>query len=470
MARTYAMPGIPAIPTNVTPEVRRILEPMKEILQSLDLYQRESTIAALQGVGYLDPNGLPAFMPEALDRTPPPAPTGLKASGALANIILDWDATTYNNVALTEVWRAEVDDFSKAVMIGTATKGARVYVDNVGGAATRYYWIRYKSGANVYGPFNAQAGVKGETSADPSYLMDLLTGEGFDTFLYEQRNPNLYINGVYVPLGVYMRDTYIANGTITNAKIGNAAIDDAKIASLSAGKITTGLLDAARIDTDSLFARIAYLDGAIIGQGTITMAKIAGSLYSDNWYGSGGQAGWFIGRNGDAYFQNGYFRGTIYATDGNFSGDISARTFNGKVIDTDNIQERAVTESFTWYSTWPGGYGNGQSDTAHDEYVTIYVTEDSFVYITGRTEYGAVSWSFVITQVDGTALVPSIAVRGGVTGAGDGGLLQYDAEFQYSNRPLSYLPAGTYRIHGSTLTDGNSTTGGGRCDILFFKR
>lgn len=48
------------------------------------------------------------------------------------------------------------------------------------------------------------------------------------------------INGVTVPVGVYITDGFIQNGTITNAKIGNAAIDDAKIASVTAGKITAG--------------------------------------------------------------------------------------------------------------------------------------------------------------------------------------------------------------------------------------
>ena len=48
------------------------------------------------------------------------------------------------------------------------------------------------------------------------------------------------IGGVSVPVGVYMDDAFIRNGTITNAKIANATIDDAKIASLSANKITAG--------------------------------------------------------------------------------------------------------------------------------------------------------------------------------------------------------------------------------------
>lgn len=41
------------------------------------------------------------------------------------------------------------------------------------------------------------------------------------------------INGVVVPAGTYLRDAYIANGTITSAKIGNAAITTAKIANLA---------------------------------------------------------------------------------------------------------------------------------------------------------------------------------------------------------------------------------------------
>jgi hypothetical protein len=64
------------------------------------------------------------------------------------------------------------------------------------------------------------------------------------------------INGEAVPAGVYMRDAFIANGTITNAKIGDAAIDNAKIANLDAGKITTGYLDANRIQAGSITANM----------------------------------------------------------------------------------------------------------------------------------------------------------------------------------------------------------------------
>lgn len=54
------------------------------------------------------------------------------------------------------------------------------------------------------------------------------------------------INGIVVPIGTYIRDAYIANGTITSAKIGNAAITTAKIANLA---VTTGKIANLAVDT-----------------------------------------------------------------------------------------------------------------------------------------------------------------------------------------------------------------------------
>jgi hypothetical protein len=62
------------------------------------------------------------------------------------------------------------------------------------------------------------------------------------------------VNGVPVPVGVYITDAFIKNGTITNAKIADAAIDNAKIISLDASKITTGFLDAKRIQAGDITA------------------------------------------------------------------------------------------------------------------------------------------------------------------------------------------------------------------------
>lgn len=79
---------------------------------------------------------------------------------------------------------------------------------------------------------------------------------GTESFPFIIRTTPTTINGETVSAGVYIKDGFIANGTITNAKIGDAAIDNAKIANLDASKITTGYLDAARIEAGSITANM----------------------------------------------------------------------------------------------------------------------------------------------------------------------------------------------------------------------
>lgn len=353
-------PGIPAISTTVPREVSSVLAPMREILQAISAGNLPQSVflRGLHGVGLVDNAGRPSIPPGAIqvDTTPPPAPTGLEAGGAIANVILSWDEVPPEirpRIAYAEIWRAETNDISVAQIVGQST--ANVYVDAIGAAATRYYWIRYVSPAAITGPFNGQVGTKGATSTDPNVLIDLLVGAGNSGVFYKNEDPNLVINGVPVPVGVYMRDTFIGNGTISNAKIGNGAIDNAKIANLDAGKITTGQLSADRIDVNAIKAAIGTFTEANIGNASIGWAKLYGDMYSDNWFPSGGAAGWYLARNGNIYAQNGYFKGevnatsgsftgSINATSGNFTGNVNAASFNGQVIGTGNFVVNAVSE------------------------------------------------------------------------------------------------------------------------------
>ncbi len=56
-----------------------------------------------------------------------------------------------------------------------ASTAVESYTDNVGSAATKYYWARAVSDQGVKGDFNAANGVKGTTSLDPDYVMQVLT-------------------------------------------------------------------------------------------------------------------------------------------------------------------------------------------------------------------------------------------------------------------------------------------------------
>lgn len=135
---------------------------------TIDGLRKCGVIAGVYGNGDYQPGS-------RFDATPPPSPTGLSSGGALASIILSWDASTYKNLSHTEIWRAQTNDFSQAQLIGRGD--GRIYVDNVGAAAVRYYWIRYVSQGNIPGPFNAQAGTRGETGIDATYLLSVMAGK-----------------------------------------------------------------------------------------------------------------------------------------------------------------------------------------------------------------------------------------------------------------------------------------------------
>jgi hypothetical protein len=124
---------------------------------------------------------------QALDLRPPPAPTGLVATGHPATISLAWGAVpaNYNNLSHTEVWRAPVNDFSKAVLAGRAD--GREYIDPVGPGAFRYYWIRYVSRASIPGPYNASSGTVGASDVEVEHLLQVLT----DQITKEQLNSGL---------------------------------------------------------------------------------------------------------------------------------------------------------------------------------------------------------------------------------------------------------------------------------------
>lgn len=88
------------------------------------------------------------------------------------------------------------------------------------------------------------------------------------------------INGVTVPVGVYMEGAYIKDGTLVNSKFGNASIDDAKIANLSAAKVTFGFMSGDRVDvntlsadrliTNTLAAKLASITTAYITDANVT--------------------------------------------------------------------------------------------------------------------------------------------------------------------------------------------------------
>lgn len=99
----------------------------------------------------------------------PPAPTGVKVTGGLGNITIEWD--WINDATATEIYVSETDDIKTARLLTKVN--SRVYTHEVGANKVRYYWLRHTRGVNV-GPFNQLTGTKGESSVDIDAELEIL--------------------------------------------------------------------------------------------------------------------------------------------------------------------------------------------------------------------------------------------------------------------------------------------------------
>ena len=99
----------------------------------------------------------------------PPAPTGVRTTGGLGNITLEWDWV--DDATATEIFASETDDIKTAKRLTKVT--ARMYTHEVGAKQVRYYWLRHTRGVNV-GPFNQQSGIKGESAVNIDAELEVL--------------------------------------------------------------------------------------------------------------------------------------------------------------------------------------------------------------------------------------------------------------------------------------------------------
>lgn len=105
----------------------------------------------------------------------PRAPTGLVATGALASINVSWGSSNYSGHAYTEVWAHGSDLIGDIQLVGMTV--GNNFSHQIGGAATRYYWVRNVNRNGAASAYNATNGVQASTSTDPAYILSLLAGE-----------------------------------------------------------------------------------------------------------------------------------------------------------------------------------------------------------------------------------------------------------------------------------------------------
>ncbi|MNF38629.1 Fibronectin type III protein [compost metagenome] len=105
----------------------------------------------------------------------PNAPVNVIANGAFHTVLVEWDPPKYRGHAHAEIWRAEVNNQSDAVLVGTTS--ANLFSDAIGKGAKFYYWVRFVNGADNKGPFQGVNGVVAETSRDVQDILNELQGK-----------------------------------------------------------------------------------------------------------------------------------------------------------------------------------------------------------------------------------------------------------------------------------------------------
>ena len=191
MSKPTKVPGISSPPASADAQTKQYLENLAEAVE-IRLGRRgdpqdravtlreliESGLAKRLAASPFDPNNPNrrnmGFIPgNGRDLSTPPQPTGFAAAGAYSEIILTWDYPNYSNHSLTEIWSHDSDVLGDATLAGIDT--GRVFIDPVGGDASRYYWIRHVSTSSVKGPWNSSSGTQASTSPDVDHLLNLLT-------------------------------------------------------------------------------------------------------------------------------------------------------------------------------------------------------------------------------------------------------------------------------------------------------
>ncbi|MFB2866308.1 hypothetical protein [Aeromonas sp. MdU4] len=178
--------------------------------------------------------------PEWSGVKPPVAPTNVTADGAFHTITLTWDIPGYKGHSYAEILRAEVDNPSSAIAIGTTL--ANVYSDAVGKGFSAFYWVRFINKNGLTGPFHSTAGLRAATSPD----VDEIIASATNFAIYNPAKPNEkeIVFGVTDDGKVAIREAVIKAATIQIIHSEKITADYIKAGvSISAPLITGGQID-----------------------------------------------------------------------------------------------------------------------------------------------------------------------------------------------------------------------------------
>lgn len=162
----------PAIPSVDDPTLQTWIKSMDSWLKQVGKNAVSTSDLVEYGVLDFKDGNLQANIPkvETPDLTVPKQIENLTANGAYSSITLTWETPKNKNFGHNAVYRAETDNFGKAVQIGSTI--GDIYTDYIGYNTQAYYWVRTISKYSVEGDISLSATAK--TSLDIGYMLGQL--------------------------------------------------------------------------------------------------------------------------------------------------------------------------------------------------------------------------------------------------------------------------------------------------------
>jgi len=251
------MAKLPTVTSNIAPDLRTFLDRVREAINGTgadSLVSVRQLVAA--GVVTHTGNGITGSGGTGPVSTPI-RPENVEAAGALANIMVTWDKPIYNGHAYAEVWAAsrtteqaaanppENPILGQAELVGMAP--GVFFAHNLGAGATRFYWVRFVNVLGEVGPYQSTEGIAGQTSVDPTYMLEVLTGAITEGQLYSDLSDRIdLIDGASTLAGsVAQRILDEHNSRVSAQSVISSAVTAEESARQDADSATTQQLNVA---------------------------------------------------------------------------------------------------------------------------------------------------------------------------------------------------------------------------------
>lgn len=300
---------IPALPSNLDPDLKKVLDQWREALQKV-MGTRGSDRAVrtsdMQTWGYLDPKGNStggtgaAGEDEEPDLSPPPVSSTLTVAAGVTSLLIEWETPIYtagHGHGQTNIYGAQwavgapEPVFEDASLIGSAGGALTIYAHPTNPNTRWCIWIRWQSRDGVEGAVKgglhgvqATTGKIGNAQLGPLAVQAAQLADG----AVDLQSGSVKSDGAFGALAVgYTVTRYLL---ATDGLLANLVVDNAQIANLSVAKLIGGTL------------------------------AVGAHIQSTNYV--AGVSGWIDRSDGYSERNNTVVRGTVYATAGEFSATV----------------------------------------------------------------------------------------------------------------------------------------------------